>query len=199
MKLAIVAVIAILVVASNATVQNLLKDKEVNTQFPDNFFWNATMPSPTGVLSDTIFRISRANNVFSYSMTFMNTAFGKNTTETIAYDFNRNQTYQHTTGNDMCMNSTMQVTLPINVADFINQVWNARAKVVDEREQGGHHYMTIEVNYDAQDDLFFNMDNDVLASMNGTFVGRAFNQNITTGFTEKFFSRSQMIPAACGN
>ena len=197
MKISIFVLVAILAFTAHGSVRTLLKESNFE-DFPAAFYWQANTVAPTGVPANATYRLDGNNNIFSYSLTFMNTAFGRNTTETTAYDFNRNQTYRHSTGNDMCVNQTMQYTLNANVMEFVNYVWNHYAKVVDEREEKGHHFVTIEVPYDSQDDIFMRLMDNNLNVLNGTFGGSYFFQNATRGFTEKFFIRGDHIPRACG-
>ena len=92
-------------------------------QFPDSFFINGTMLSNTGVPGDVMLRFDRFNNAFSSSLTYRNTAFPTNVTETETYYYTKNMTYFHSTGNNQCFNQSMEMTLPMNFIDFIDAVW----------------------------------------------------------------------------
>ena len=92
-------------------------------QFPRSFFINGTMFSNTGVPGQATLRFDGVNNAFSSSLTYRNTAFNRNVTETESFYYTKNMTYFHSTGNNECYNQTMEMTLPMNFIDFIDAVW----------------------------------------------------------------------------
>uniref|UniRef100_A0A7S3JE38 Uncharacterized protein n=1 Tax=Euplotes harpa TaxID=151035 RepID=A0A7S3JE38_9SPIT len=199
MKLIAVAVVALALAAYFASTMITAENTEVNGTFPKSFFFNGTTLSNTGVPGDATYRFDGYNNIYSFSLTYRNTAFPRNVTETYAYDFNRNITYMHSTGNDKCVAQRMQYTLPMNLIDFMDSVWYYSAKIVDDRYVSGHHYQTIRANYTAANVVYLTSDNDYLYRVNGTIAGQFSNVNVTRPFTPLTFSRDQHVPRACGN
>ena len=172
-------------------------DETVNGQFPRSFFIKGNMMSNTGVPGNATFRFDGNNNAFSISHTYRNTAFPKNVTETEAYYFVNNMTYMHTTGNDYCMANRMQMTLPMNVIDFIDAVWYNYARIVYDKWIGGHHFQSINVPYHQNYNLTFHSDNDSLYKVNGTAMGYPFSVNVTVGITPANFQIREHIPRSC--
>ena len=199
MKIIVALLLVLAAWNANAAIQSLLKQevKGANDVFPESFFFNSTTMTPNGVPGDAIFRVDGYNNLFSYSYTFFNTGVGKNVTQTWAFDYPRNVTYMHTTDRNMCFNQTMSMTLPMNVVDFIDKVWQALARVAYEKEERGHHLMGINIAYNSDYNVTFHNDNDNLVRINGTFTGISQSHNITTGITPKYFQRRDHIPTGC--
>ena len=199
MKIIIAITLALAVLSTTATIQSFLKPKaQLGDGFPEVFSWESHTKAPTGVPANATFRVDGKNNIFSYTVGYINTAFGAYTNETYTWDFQTNTSYIHTTGNGMCMkNSFESPTLNNTIDVFITKVWNKKAVVVKEEKIGDHTYTTINIKYDADNNIDLLNDNNVMVHLNGTMFGRDFQQNITRGITLDSFTKDDHIPASC--
>mmetsp|Transcript_1276 Transcript_1276/g.1431 ORF Transcript_1276/g.1431 Transcript_1276/m.1431 type:complete len:201 (+) Transcript_1276:36-638(+) len=199
MKFVIAIAFALVMFTASASIQSFLKpaQNELEEGFPKSFYWNSTTLSPTGVPANATFRIDGVNKIFSYTLGYINTAFGRYTDETHTFDYGLNHTYIHTTGNDMCMKQNFTHGVNTTLDSYINSMWTSYARITKQWTEASHQFTQIDIPVsEAYNFTMVQMDNQVV-SLNGTFDSRDFTQNITVGMVPVNFSRAHHIPQSC--
>ncbi len=200
MKVIFAIVLALAVVTTSASLQSLLKSENlIAAGFPEQFAWEADTFSPTGVNATGIFRVDGKNNLASYTLNYLDTAFGVFTNLTYAWNYNTSTFYLHTTGDDFCDDYEFENPVVANqtIDSFISQVWEKTAVVVREEEVDGVKQTLINLNYDEEDEIDILVAGDQIARVNGTFLDADFYNEVTKPIYLANFTVDSHIPQAC--
>ena len=108
------------------SIESVLKEGEGEIEgkhFPDNFSFNCTTRMPSGYTANSMYKVNYDFNVFSISSNYFNSTFGRNVTDTVAWDFSKKIQYTHSTGNNACRRASFSLN-NVNVAQLVDWVWD---------------------------------------------------------------------------
>ncbi|CAI2378415.1 unnamed protein product [Moneuplotes crassus] len=201
MKLLVIAVLTLAIVSASADVAQLVKDASSSLKTRENIAIEGETTSPTGVDASFYLRFDGENNIFSYTLGFVDTAFGKFTNLTYSWDFNTGKSYIHTTGDDFCMDDEFEIPYGSEFETFDQWVidFHSEHTTREYPDIDGVKHMVEHTVYDEENDIYVSgpEDADIPTRIYGIFQGDDIEVKVTNLDFSTTFAVTDHIPSAC--
>uniref|UniRef100_A0A7S3K6M3 Uncharacterized protein n=1 Tax=Euplotes crassus TaxID=5936 RepID=A0A7S3K6M3_EUPCR len=201
MKLLVIAVLTLAIVSASADVAQLVKDASSSLKTRENIAIEGETTSPTGVDASFYLRFDGENNIFSYTLGFVDTAFGKFTHLTYAWDFTTSKSYIHTTGDDFCMDDEFENPMTEEYESFNDWIshYGGKTPSTEKKEIDGVMYEIQTLEYDEENKFISHMvlESGDFTKLEGMFLGDDFSVDITHAEDFECIDREEHIPEAC--
>ncbi|CAI2378640.1 unnamed protein product [Moneuplotes crassus] len=201
MKLFVIAVLTFAIVSASADVAQLIKNTKHSLGDYDAISIEGETTSPTGVDSSFYLRFDEGNNIFSYTLGFVDTAFGKFTNLTYAWNFNTEKSYIHTTGDDFCMDDEFERPYGSDYQTFAQWAMDFYT------DHSTREYTKIDGVMHVIEHTLYNEENDIYITapeetydadrVYGIFQGDDLDVKVTKVDFQATFTVADHIPSAC--
>ncbi|CAI2378965.1 unnamed protein product [Moneuplotes crassus] len=201
MKILVIAVLMLAIVYASGDVEQLVKNDGLFVGYHRNVAIEGETTSPTGVEASFYLRLDGENNIFSYTLGFVDTAFGKFTNLTYSWDFNTEKSYIHTTGDDFCMDDEFESPYGSDYQTFDKWVMDFY------RDHSTREFLVIDGVKTVLEHTVYNEENDIYITtpeedyrptrIYGIFQGDDLDVKVTKIEFYNSFSVTDHIPSAC--
>ncbi|CAI2381079.1 unnamed protein product [Moneuplotes crassus] len=202
MKIAgIITLILVIASASAGLISPFMKDRLSRDDSCNTISYKGTTLSPTGVDADIKMRMDFDKEIFSYTLGFVDTAFGKFTHLTYAWDFTTSKSYIHTTGDDFCMDDEFENPMTEEYESFNDWIshYGGKTPSTEKKEIDGVMYEIQTLEYDEENKFISHMvlESGDFTKLEGMFLGDDFSVDITHAEDFECIDREEHIPEAC--
>ncbi|CAI2381247.1 unnamed protein product [Moneuplotes crassus] len=201
MKFLLIIAFALAIVSASSGVADFMKNVSLKVDSCDTTIFEGTTLSPTGVDATFVMRLDIGKDIFSYTLGYVDTAFGKFTNLTYAWDFNTEKSYIHTTGDDFCMDDEFESpkTSEFNsffkwLIDYLDNNAISEHQIID-----GVEHLVVHFSYNIENaaTVIYNEKGDNFQQMAGMFQGTPFSIDFTSASDNRCTPTEEHIPKSC--